>query len=48
MPSKKIHRPFIFMNHQVIHPDQKPIKPIMRPVVISGLVPRNPYNVKFL
>lgn len=47
MPSKKIPSQFVFMNHKVISGDPKPVRPVMRPIVISGAVHKNPLNVKF-
>ena len=47
MPPKNIKHKFLFMNHKVINGDPKPVRPVMRPVVISGAVHRNPLNVKF-
>jgi hypothetical protein len=45
MPIKK--QPKVFMNHIVIHPDQKPVRPVVKPVLITATVPRNPYGIKF-
>lgn len=45
MPPKKNHRPFLFMNHKVISPEQKPVRPVMRPIVLVR--PSKPTGLKF-
>ncbi len=49
MPSKKIYRPqFVFMNNRVIHPEQKNVRPVMKPVIIAERhANRNPLGVRF-
>ncbi len=47
MPIKKESKNKVFMNHVVIYPDQKPVRPVMKPVVIPATTPRNPYGIKF-
>lgn len=47
MPPKNNKQKFVFMNHKVISGDPKPVRPVMRPIVISGAVHRIPLNVKF-
>lgn len=47
MPIKKQQPNKVFMNHVVIHPDQKPVRPVPKPVVLTSRVPQNPYSIKF-
>lgn len=44
MPSKK--SPFVFSNAIVINGEQKPVKPVMRPVVIVKPQHKN-LNIKY-
>lgn len=46
MPIKK-QTGKVFMNHVVIHADQKPVRPVPKQVVITARIPRNPFNIKF-
>lgn len=46
MPPVK-NQPKVFMNHVVVYPDQKPVRPVMKPVIITANNPRNPFGIKF-
>lgn len=47
MPIKKTPQNKVFMNHVVINGEQKPIKPVMRPVIIPDNRIRKNINIKY-